>query len=225
MAVTRDFTRLKHRLMPYLFRAAQQAAERGTPVMRAMVLEFPDDPACHTLDRQYMLGDDLLVAPVFSADGVVDYYVPEGVWTHLLSGERIQGPGWRRERYGYDSLPLLARPGSVIPYGESDDAAVYDWARGVTLRVHAPVDGATVVTRVPGGPDGTAVAFRTRREGDSLTVESEGATGPWRVLLVGAGAEPGEGSPAPASAEPAGLGTLLTVPAGTTTVTALLTGS
>ena len=44
--------------------------------MRAMMLEFPDDPACRYLDRQYMLGPDLLVAPVLSADGVVDYYLP-----------------------------------------------------------------------------------------------------------------------------------------------------
>ncbi|MFI9612049.1 hypothetical protein ACIHCM_10240 [Streptomyces sp. NPDC052023] len=110
VAVTRDFTRLKHRLMPYLFRAARRAAEHGTPLMRAMVLEFPDDPACQSLDRPYMLGDDLLVAPVFSVDGEVEYYVPAGTWTHVLSGDQVQGPGWRRERYGFDSLPLLARP-------------------------------------------------------------------------------------------------------------------
>ncbi|MEU4467541.1 alpha-xylosidase [Streptomyces sp. NPDC024017] len=227
VAVTRDFTRLKHRLMPYLFRAAQQAAERGTPMMRAMVLEFPDDPACHTLDRQYMLGDDLLVAPVFSADGVVDYYVPDGTWTHLLSGEQVQGPGWRRERYGYDSLPLLARPGSVIPYGVSDDAAEYDWAHGVTLRVHAPVDGATVVTRIPdpGARDSSAAAFRTTRDGDTVTVDAEGAPGPWQVLLVGARAELGDAGSSASTAERTALGTLLAVSAGTAHLTALLTGS
>ncbi|CAM5558260.1 putative Alpha-xylosidase [Streptomyces afghaniensis 772] len=225
VAVTRDFTRLKHRLMPYLFRAAQQAAERGTPMMRAMVLEFPDDPACHTLDRQYMLGEDLLVAPVFSADGFVDYYVPDGTWTHLLSGEQVQGSGWRRERYGYDSLPLLARPGSVIPYGSSDDAAEYDWAHGVTLRVHAPVDGATVVTRIPapGVRDDSAAVFRTTRHGDTVTVDAEGAPGPWQVLLVGARAQPGD-TGSSAWAERTALGTLLAVSAGTAHLTARLAG-
>ncbi|GAA4329839.1 alpha-xylosidase [Streptomyces venetus] len=234
VAVTRDFTRLKHRLMPYLFHAAQQAAERGTPMMRAMVLEFPDDPACHTLDRQYMLGDDLLVAPVFSSDGVVDYYVPDGTWTHLLSGEQVRGPGWRRGRYGYDSLPLLARPGSVVPYGESDDAAEYDWAHGVTLRVHEPTDGATIVTRVPaqGARHGTAAVYRTTRDGDTITVDAEGVPGPWQVLLVGAQAvlagaqaEPGDAIGSSASVERTVLGTLLAVPAGTARLTAHLTGS
>jgi alpha-D-xyloside xylohydrolase len=238
VAVTRDFTRLKHRLMPYLFRAAQQATEQGTPMMRAMLLEFPEDPACHTLDRQYMLGDDLLVAPVFSADGTVEYYVPEGTWTHLLSGQRVQGAGWRRERYGFDSLPLLARPGSVIPFGESDDRAAYDWAHGVTLRVHAPADeagsvrstesaagsgagSAVTVTRIP-APDGsTAATFRTRREGGVVTVEADGTTGPWHVLLVGADAVGGSSE----RTERADLGTLLTAPAGATVVSAVLTES
>ncbi|WP_052864144.1 alpha-xylosidase [Streptomyces niger] len=203
VAVTRDFTRLKHRLMPYLFHAARQAAEHGTPVMRAMLLEFPDDPACHTLDRQYMLGDDLLVAPVLSADGSVEYYVPDGEWTHLLSGERVQGPSWRRERYGFDSLPLLVRPGSVIPFGSASDTAVSDWRHDVTLRVHRLRDGERVTTRVPapgGAPD---AVFRTRRDGARVLVEATGAPGPWRVLL-------------------ADTGTLLTAAAGTAELSAPL---
>ncbi|UED87685.1 alpha-xylosidase [Streptomyces profundus] len=183
--VTRYFTRLKHRLMPYLYRAGEQAKEQGTPVMRAMVLEFPDDPACHPLDRQYMLGDDLLVAPVFSEEGLVDYYVPEGRWTHLLTGAEVTGPGWRRERFGFESLPLLARPGSVIPFGAEDDRVDGDWVNGVTLRVHAPVDGAEVVTRVPAPGGGAGATFRTRRRGAELTVTAEGADGPWSVVLAG----------------------------------------
>lgn len=72
--VTREFTLLRNRLAPYLQRAAQQAHTTGVPVMRAMVLEFPDDPTAAVLDRQYMLGEDLLVAPVFTDDGTVEYY-------------------------------------------------------------------------------------------------------------------------------------------------------
>ncbi|MDB1089818.1 alpha-xylosidase [Streptomyces sp. ACA25] len=196
VAVTRDFTRLKHRLMPYLFRAALQAREEGTPVMRAMVLEFPGDPACHALDRQYMLGEDLLVAPVFTSDGTVEYYVPQGTWTHLLSGERTEGPGWRSEQFGFDSLPLLARPGSVIPMGRDLDRPVSDWAEGVTLRVQPPEDGgAGTVTRVP-APDGsTAAVFRTRREGDTVTVTAEPAPGAWGVQYALPGPQAGWSAP------------------------------
>ncbi|WP_329320470.1 alpha-xylosidase [Streptomyces sp. NBC_01262] len=188
VAVTRDFTRLKHRLVPYLYRAALQARDHGTPVMRAMVLEFPDDPACHQLDRQYMLGDDLLVAPVLSEDGTVEYYVPEGTWTHLLTGEPVTGPRWHRETHGFDSLPLLARPGSVIPFGASDEGPEYDWADGITLRVYAPADGAEVLTAIPSPDGGIAAVFRTTRTGDVVRVEAEGegTTKPWQVQLIGA---------------------------------------
>ena len=89
--VLRFFTKLKCRLMPYLFAAAVEATRSGAPVMRAMVLEFPDDPACEALDRQYHARPSLLVAPVFSEDGEVSFYLPEGRWTHLLSGEVVEG--------------------------------------------------------------------------------------------------------------------------------------
>ncbi len=89
--VLRTFTRLKLRLMPYLSMVAREAYEQGLPMMRAMVLEHPDDPACTHLDRQYHLGSDLLVAPVLAADEEVCYYVPEGIWTHVITGMEVQG--------------------------------------------------------------------------------------------------------------------------------------
>src|SRR4051794_23865482 len=81
--VLRRFTRLKMTLMPYLAAVADEAHTQGVPMMRPMLLEFPDDPTSATLERQYMLGPDLLVAPVMSADGTVTYYVPEGTWTSV----------------------------------------------------------------------------------------------------------------------------------------------
>jgi alpha-D-xyloside xylohydrolase len=94
-----------------MLQAAQEAHKKGVPVLRAMFLEFPDDPACAYLDRQYMLGADLLVAPVFSEDGEVSYYLPAGEWTELLTGKTVRGGCWRTEKHGFLSLPLLVRPG------------------------------------------------------------------------------------------------------------------
>src|SRR5215207_8843223 len=74
--VLRIFTRLKAQLMPYIYGQAANAAQDGMPVLRPMTAEFPDDPACTHLDRQYMLGDRLLVAPVFTASGETSYYLP-----------------------------------------------------------------------------------------------------------------------------------------------------
>jgi alpha-D-xyloside xylohydrolase len=176
--VTRRFVRLKHRLMPYLYRAAVIARERGTPMMRPMVLAFPDDPACAYLDRQYMLGADLLVAPVLSADGVVDYYVPAGRWISLLAGEPVDGPGWRRETHGYDSLPLLIRPGAVLPVGARDDRPDYDYADGLTLLTNRP-DAGTVVD-VPDLEGATAASYTVTAGGGI-----DGPAGAWSHAELG----------------------------------------
>lgn len=106
VTVLRFFHRLKRHIMPYLMDAAREAHEHGWPVMRAMALEFPGDPACCSLELQYMLGPALLVAPIFDAGGEVEYYLPHGSWRNLLTGEIVQGSGWRKEKHGYLSLPL-----------------------------------------------------------------------------------------------------------------------
>jgi len=183
--VLRTFTRLKLRLMPYLYEAARQARDEGVPMMRAMVLEFPDDPACAHLERQYMLGASLLVAPVFADDGRVGYYVPAGTWTHLLSGRTVTGPRWVEETHDFHSLPLLVRPGTVLPWGAVDDRPDYPYARGVTLRIYEPQDGTTVRCRVP-SPDGTTAAtFTVTRTAHEVTVTASPDTPPgWTATLT-----------------------------------------
>jgi alpha-D-xyloside xylohydrolase len=113
--VCRFFTELKTRLLPYILKAAQEAHKKGVPVLRAMFLEFPDDPACAYLDRQYMLGPDLLVAPVFSEDGEVSYYLPAGEWKQYLTNETAQGGRWITEKHDFMSLPIWVRAGAQIP--------------------------------------------------------------------------------------------------------------
>jgi alpha-D-xyloside xylohydrolase len=185
VAVLRQFTRLKCRLMPYLYGAAVEAHATGIPVMRAMLLEFPDDPAAEQLDRQYMLGERLLVAPVFDAGGEVSYYVPAGRWTHLLSGEAVEGPRWARERHGPLSLPLLVRPNTVLPLGADETRPDYAYADGVTLAAYELADGAPIAVEIPDLSGAVAGRFVVRREGAVVSVEREGAPGAWSLLLVG----------------------------------------
>ncbi|WP_270291494.1 alpha-xylosidase [Bifidobacterium adolescentis] len=112
--VAREFTELKLRLKPYLKKMAVETHETGVPMMRAMVLEFPDDPTCEDIDTQYMLGDDLLVAPVFREDGVARFYVPDDgtgqAWTNIITGTAYEPGKWYTEQYDYHTLPVLARP-------------------------------------------------------------------------------------------------------------------
>ena len=147
--VVRKFTRLKCRLMPYLYGAAVEAHEQGTPMMRPMMLEFPDDPACDTLDRQYMMGESLLVAPVFHADSHVDYYLPDGLWTSLLDGRKVQGGHWQKETHDFLSLPLMVRPGTVLPMGKHDDRPDYDYTDGLELHVYQLAEGQNVTVKIP----------------------------------------------------------------------------
>ncbi|MGN0395733.1 MAG: alpha-xylosidase, partial [Coprococcus sp.] len=138
--VVRHFTRLKARIMPYLWKTAVNAHETGIPCMRAMVLEYPNDKMCCYLDKQYMLGDSLLVAPVFNADSVAEYYLPEagGNWTDFETGEQKKGGSWYKEKIGYTSIPLYVKPNSIIAVGAVDDDPVYDYAENVTYRIYEP---------------------------------------------------------------------------------------
>ncbi|WP_334152887.1 alpha-xylosidase [Microbacterium sp.] len=155
--VTRRFTHLKMRLMPYLYQQGLDAAATGVPLMRPMALEFPDDPAAAYLDRQYMLGSSLLVAPVLSGDGAVEFYLPSGEWTSLLTGETVSGGSWRRETHGFDSLPLYVRPGTALPWGARVDGPEYDYHDGLRLRVFAGGTGPASVTVT--SPDGRAETY------------------------------------------------------------------
>jgi alpha-D-xyloside xylohydrolase len=185
VAVLSKFTKLKCSLMPYLYRAAIQAHEQGIPMLRAMSLEFPNDPACDYLDLQYMLGDALLVAPVFSHDGVVNYYVPDGKWTSLLDSGVIEGPRWVRETHDFLSLPLLVRPNSIIPTGNHADRPDYDYSNGVTLQVYQLDDGKPASVEIPGLDGKIETRFDLKREGNEISIQRQGPTKPWNVLLVG----------------------------------------
>lgn len=138
--VLRKFVKLKCALMPYLYRQAVKAHEEGIPMMRPMFLEFPEDRACETLDRQYMLGDSLLVAPVFKESGEVEYYLPEGTWYNLLTGNEVEGGRWQKEKHDYFSLPLMVRPGTILAVGAHTERPDYDFYEDVKLLVYLPGD-------------------------------------------------------------------------------------
>lgn len=135
--VLRYFTKLKCRLMPYMYTAAVKAHQTGVPVMRALVMEFPQDRSAEEIERQYMLGDSLMVCPVFSEDGQIEYYLPKGRWTNILSGEVIEGGGWKNEKHDFFSLPLLARENSIIPIGANERETDYDYLKGLCLELYS----------------------------------------------------------------------------------------
>jgi alpha-D-xyloside xylohydrolase len=113
VSVTRKFATLKSELLPYIMKvAAEEVHGRGTPLMRPMLVEFPEDRTTWFLDQQYMFGPDLLVAPVFTESGEVEFYLPAGKWTNYFTREVINGGRWLKESHGFDSLPLYIREDS-----------------------------------------------------------------------------------------------------------------
>ncbi|STC99097.1 alpha-xylosidase [Cronobacter sakazakii] len=181
--VVRHFTQLKCRLMPYLYRQSVLAHERGTPVMRAMMLEFPDDPACDYLDRQYMLGDSVLVAPVFSEAGDVAFYLPPGRWTHLWHNDELDGGRWHWQRHDFLSLPVYVRDNTLLALGNNDQKPDYVWHEGTAFQLFNLADGAAARCEVPAANGETTFTLCAKREGKRITVEGRGHATGWTLCL------------------------------------------
>ncbi len=148
-----------------------------------MMLEFPADPACAHLDRQYMLGPSLLVAPIFAEDGTVSYYLPPGRWTSLLNGAAVEGGRWRSETHGYLSLPLMVRPNSIIAVGSNETRPDYDYGDGVCFHVFEPADGVECVFALVSEEGREEAALHILREARAVTITRRDPEKPWSVCL------------------------------------------
>ncbi|HEY5587309.1 MAG TPA: alpha-xylosidase [Ruminiclostridium sp.] len=181
--VLRFFTKLKCSIMPYIFVAAVDASQKGIPMMRAMVLEFQDDPNCVMLDRQYMFGSSLLVAPIFNNEGTTQYYLPKGTWTNFITGEKIGGGCWCKEKYGYMSLPLMVKPNSIIAVGSQNEKPDYDYADGVIFHAFEIEDGGKASTMVYDLDAKPEIHISIVRNKSLLIIEASNFTKPWSVCL------------------------------------------
>ncbi|WMY74666.1 alpha-xylosidase [Buttiauxella selenatireducens] len=181
--VVRHFTQLKSRMMPYLYRQAAQAAEFGTPMMRSMMLEFPDDPGCDYLDRQYMLGDSVMVAPVFSEAGDVQFYLPEGRWTHLLTNHEAQGSRWHKQQHDFLSLPVYVRDNTLLALGNNDQKPDYAWHEGTAFQLFNLDDGREAICEVPAADGSVIYTLKVKREGNTLMVQGDGQAKDWTLCL------------------------------------------
>jgi len=112
----------------------------------------------------------------------VDFYVPAGTWTSLLTGERVEGPGRRREVHGFDSLPPLVRPGAVLPVGAREDRPDYDYLDGLTLLSNDPKPGREV--RVPDLSGATAATLRVGEDRRLTGPAGNWSAGPLRPDTV-----------------------------------------
>ena len=181
-AVTKHFAELKCSLMPYIFAKAVEANKTGVPVMRAMALEFENDKNALPLDTQYMLGESLLVCPVFTESGDVDYYLPKGKWTHLLTNEVVDGEKWYSDNYDFFSLPLYVRENTILPVGSNKSVPDYDYPEDITLHVF----NLTNAKRTVYGADGEyAFTVNGEKNGDTLSFSFDKLPKGAKILLRG----------------------------------------
>lgn len=183
--VLKKFVNLKCRLMPYLYQQAVLSHTRGIPMHRPMFIEYPADRACDTLDKQYMFGDSLLVAPIFKESGEVDYYLPSGKWINLITGEKAEGGSWRKEKHDYYSLPLMVKENTILPMGEQETEVSYDFTKGVTLYLSEFTEGGSAVAEIPDQTGTTKMTITATRTGDKVTITSNGGTGNWKAGFIG----------------------------------------
>ncbi|QDP41107.1 alpha-xylosidase [Radiobacillus deserti] len=171
--VTRFFAQLKNTLMPYLMNVAKDNNKTGIPLMRAMVLEFPEDPTCAMLDLQYMLGDSLLVAPIFNEEGEASYYLPNGKWTNLLTGAVVEGGTWQQEYHDYMSIPLFVREHTILPIGQNKERPDYHYSEEVTFYVYELQErkkASAVIRNVTGDIVGS---ISMEKDGEQIVVEAD----------------------------------------------------
>jgi alpha-glucosidase (family GH31 glycosyl hydrolase) len=117
-AICRQYAELRYRLMPYTYTLAWQAHTLGLPLMRPLVMNYPDDPRVWGLGHQFLWGDDLLVAPVTRAGATAwPVYLPAGVWYDFWTGARHEGPSGVTVESPLERLPLFVRAGAIVPMG------------------------------------------------------------------------------------------------------------
>lgn len=110
--IAKAYFDLRAAMLPYIVAAATQARERGVPIWRPLLYEFPDERATHSLDDQFMFGDDVLVAPILSEFDERTVYLPAGQWTDVWSGQRYGGPKRLEVRASLAQIPVFARNGA-----------------------------------------------------------------------------------------------------------------
>ncbi len=173
VSVVRYFTRFKAKLMPYLYKTAIDTSASGIPTMRSMVLEYPEDKTCHYIDKQYMLGDCLLVAPIFNEEGMAEYYLPAGTWTNFFTGEEVQGGRWLTEKHGYLSIPLMVKENSVIAIGSRDDRPDYDYGENAELKIYALQDGTEAASVIYGMNRKPELQITALKQGNEIKIHVE----------------------------------------------------
>ncbi len=116
--IIRKYLKLRYQLLPFLYTTLEEAHRTGAPLFRPLVLNFPEDPNTYNLDDEFMIGDDLLVAPIVKPDlSARLVYLPKGDWYDYWTSKKYPGGSMIRSDAPLETVPLFVRAGAIIPLG------------------------------------------------------------------------------------------------------------
>ncbi len=131
---------MRYRLMPYIYAQAKDASLHGLSMVRALFIEFPDDPGSWRVEDQYMFGSDMLVAPLMESGAGREVYLPPGQWIDYQTGHIYPG-GWHFIEHGPLEIIILVRGGAVIPHiALAQSTMEMDWSQ-IELKVYSSGKG------------------------------------------------------------------------------------
>ncbi len=159
---------MKYKLMPYVYAQAKQCTEKGLPMVRALFVEYPNDPGAWLVEDQYLFGSDLLVAPLMEAGNSRQVYLPAGSWIDYQNGKVYQ-QGWNTIETGEIPAVILVREGAVIPHAAlAQSTDKIDWS-DISLKVYGNKEKATGLICLPS--DNKLTDLVLTRSGNDYRIE------------------------------------------------------
>jgi alpha-glucosidase (family GH31 glycosyl hydrolase) len=187
IALFRRYAILHSALLPYFATYAAEAHRTGVPILRHLVLEYPDDPRSATAEYQYLLGESLLVAPVIEPGALTrKLYLPHGEWVSYWTGEHYTGGADVTVPAPLDQIPIMVRSGSILPFMPEKETPTLNWsdanllAGALVWKVYPPaLEGKSTFTL----PDGTSAQLQSTQTEFRITGTSP-TVRPYEVIAA-----------------------------------------
>ena len=176
-AIYRQYTELRYRLLPYLYSQAVESVQRSLPLLRALVVEFQDDPTVYAIDDQYLFGDSFLVAPIMTETNRRRVYLPAGDWVDYWTKNLLTGGRWLDIKAPLEILPLWVRAGAIVPMGPQQQYVDEKPLDPLTLELYTPGQAGAFTIYDQGHPQ-NQVSYTLDRaaEGETHLTVSVGPT-------------------------------------------------
>jgi len=171
---------MRYMLLSYIYAQAKECSMNGWPMMRALFVEYPNDPGSWLPDNQYLFGSDILVAPLFEEVKSRDVYLPNGEWVDYQTG-LTYSKGWHHIKAGEIPIVMLVRSGAIIPHVQlAQSTKDIDWTK-ITLKVYGSAAKSTGLVYLPGDLEPTMLEIADNK----LVRDPFNGKVKWEILKVG----------------------------------------